>query len=102
MAKVKMISLMTFAGREGLILRGKEFEAENERRAEELEKAGLAAYYQDGEGFDLEEILKGLNSHAKVDEFAELNKLVIPSKDSGAKLEERKAAIVEALENAAK
>jgi hypothetical protein len=96
---VKMIALMTFKGQEGLILRNEIFEAKHERRAEELESRKLAAYYEE-EGIDIEELLKGLNSHAKVDAFAADHGLEVPGKDD-AKLEERKEAVKEALENAA-
>jgi transketolase len=100
LAKVLMVALMSFKGQEGFIRAGQKFEAENARRAEDLERNKLAAYYEE-EGIDIEELLKDLNSHAKVDQFAADHGLTIPSKDDGAKLEERKEAIAKALENAA-
>jgi hypothetical protein len=101
LAAVTMIALMSFKGQEGFIRKDQVFEAAHERRAEDLERNKLAAYYED-KGIDLEELLKDLNSHAKVDQFAADHGLTIPSKDDGAKLEERKEAIAQALENANK
>lgn len=95
---VDMIALMTFKGQEGLIKSGEIFKAKNERRAEELHANKIAAYYEEA-GVDIEELLKSLNSHAKLDEFAKEHNLTVPSKDE-AKLDERKTALVEALENA--
>lgn len=99
---IKMVALLTFAGVEGFILRNQVFEAETELRAEELVKHDLAVRHEEQEEepglktIPLEETIKALNSHAKIDEFAEMNKLVIPGKDE-AKLAERQEAIKAAL-----
>lgn len=103
--KIKMIALLTFRGLEGFIHEGETFEAEGSRRAEELEQHKLAAYYEEKakdpglRAIPLEETIKALNSHVKVDEFAAMNNLAIPGKDE-AKLAERQAAVLKALTNA--
>jgi hypothetical protein len=98
---IKMVALQTFSGNEGLIRKGKEFEVTSERRAEELEYHKLAAYFDEDEGIDMQELINNLNSHAKVDSFVtEHNLPGIPTREDGAKLDERKAAVEKALEDA--
>lgn len=105
MEEITMKALQSFKGREGFIRTGQEFAVNGEKRAEELHYRKYAEYVSErkeaqAQGMDLEAELKELNSHAKVNNFVNKHNLEnIPSQDEGAKLEERKAAIREALEN---
>lgn len=103
--KFKMVALMSFKGNEGFIKNGEPFEVNGKSRAEELAGRKLAKYAagiaedpaeDQEEGIDIEDLLKSLNSHAKIDQFAADHNLTIPSKED-AKLDERKAAIEAAL-----
>lgn len=111
--KILMVAIQSFVGIEGMIYNGQEFEAENQQRAEELQHYKLAkpakedqkqGQEQQGdgqEGNDSLEDTKGrieaANSHAKLDAIIkDLGIENIPGKDD-AKLDERKAAVLEAL-----